>query len=149
MPEVIREEQRKARKPHTCSYCGEVIQPGETYDYAVLRDGGDMYDWKSHKTCSFIASTLWNYIDPDEGMTEEDFQQGCTDFCRAFICPNCPDADREAEDCKLDRTYCVDKIYEFLQTHDFRRVTDNHGWTYTFKCFPKRAAQAGEGEQNG
>ena len=136
MIEVIREEQRKARKPHTCSYCGEVIQPGETYDYTVLCYD-DMYEWKSHIKCSFIAQQLWEYIDPDEGMTAENFDEGCTDFCRAFICPHCPAADLEAEDCKLDRTYCIDKIYDFLQTHDFRRVKDEHDWGQTFKCFPK------------
>lgn len=46
MPEIISECERKARKLHTCNYCGEIIQPGETYDYAVLRYAGDMYDWK-------------------------------------------------------------------------------------------------------
>ena len=145
MPEIISECDRKARKPHVCNYCGQIINPGEVYTHAVLKYD-DVYGWNSHKKCDFIASALWEYIDPDEGMTEEDFQQGCTDFCRAFICPHCSDADLEAEDCKLDEEYCIGKIYEFLQTHDFRRVTDNHGWTYTFKCFPKEAAQAGKGD---
>ena len=149
MIEVIREEQRKARKPHTCSYCGEVIQPGEIYNHDVLAYDGNMYEWKSHQKCMYIATALWEYIDPDEGMTAEDFDEGCIDFCRAFICPDCPDADLEVEDCKLGRTHCIDKIYDFLQTHDFRRVKYEHGWGCTFKCFPKEQNGTGGSRENG
>lgn len=144
MPDVISECDRKARRPHTCNYCGQIINPGEIYHHAVLKYD-DVYQWNSHKKCDFVSGALWSYIDPDDGMTEDDFQEGCSDFCRAFICPDCPDADLDAEDCNLDKRYCVDKIYDFLQTHDFKRLKDEDGWTYVFKCFPKEAAQAGEG----
>ena len=33
MPEILAERERKAAKCHTCSYCGEVIQKGEVYDW--------------------------------------------------------------------------------------------------------------------
>ena len=104
MPEILAERERKAAKCHTCSYCGEVIQKGEVYDWAKLEFDGRLYEWKSHKRCSLIASELWSYIDPDNGMTAEDFDEGCTAFCRAFICPGCPSADKEAEDCREDKT---------------------------------------------
>jgi len=137
--EILVDTKRKARKPHTCSYCGEAILKGEMYDYSKLKsDYSDgLYEWKSHEKCSFIASELWSYIDPDEGMTEENFRDGCSDFCRAFICHDCPNADNEAEECKLDKYFCVDKINEHLRTHDFRRVKDSRGWTHTWKCVPK------------
>jgi hypothetical protein len=137
MPEILIDTKRKARKPHACDYCGDVIQKGETYDYAKLKSGYSegIYEWKSHGKCSFIASQLWSYIDPDDGMTQEDFEEGCRDFCWTFICPQCPYADND-EECKLDKRYCVDKIYNHLKTHDFRRVS-KHGWTYTWECAPK------------
>lgn len=144
MPDIISECDRKARKPHTCSYCGQIINPGEIYHHAVLKYD-DIYQWNSHKKCDFVSGALWAYIDPDEGMTEDDFQEGCSNFCREFICPNCATWDDESGECRNDLNFCVDKIYDFLQTHDFKRVKDKHGWTYTFKCFPKEAAQAGEG----
>lgn len=136
MCEILSESKRKARKPHTCNYCGEVIPKGEIYNHAKLK-ADDLYEWKSHERCSFIASELWNYIDPDEGMTESDFQEGCQEFCKAFICPDCTNADIEADDCNLDKIYCADKIYEYLQTHDFKRAKDKRGWLGVWKCVPK------------
>lgn len=140
MPEILSESKRKARKLHTCNYCGDSIQKGETYDYAKLKTDY-LYEWKNHEKCGFVAGELWDYIDPDDGMTESDFQEGCQEFCKAFICPDCPDVDIEADDCNLDKIYCIDKIYEHLQTHDFKRVKDKHGWTHTWKCIPKEAAE--------
>jgi hypothetical protein len=139
MPEILIDTKRKARKPHTCDYCLDTIQKGEIYDYAKLKsDYSDgIYEWKSHKKCSFIAGALWSYIDPDDGMTQEDFEEGCRDFCMTYICSQCPDADIETEKCKLDKQYCIDKIYTHLQTHEFKRIKDKHGWTYTWKCIPK------------
>lgn len=134
MPDILAERERKAAKLHTCSYCGETIQKGELYDWAKLAFDGRLYEWKSHKKCSFIADELWSYIDPDEGMTAEDFNEGCTAFCRAFICPGCPTADQEAEECKEDKTYCTDKIYDLLQTHDFRRDPET---PWAWRCVPK------------
>lgn len=134
MPDILAERERKAEKPHTCSYCGEVIQKDELYDWAKLAFDGRLYEWKSHKKCSFIADELWSYIDPDEGMTAEDFSEGCTVFCRAFICPGCPTADQEAEECKEGKPYCMDKIYDLLQTHDFRRDLET---PWAWRCMPK------------
>lgn len=139
MPEILIDTKRKSRKSHICDYCGDVIQKGETYDYAKLKSeySEGIYEWKSHEKCSFIASQLWSYIDPDDGMTQEDFEEGCRDFCRVFLCPQCPDADNEVEECKLDKQYCIDKIYGHLQTHDLKCIKDKHGWTYTWKCVPR------------
>lgn len=107
MPEILDERDRKSRKEHRCDYCQELIKKGETYEWASLK-GDELYEWKNHKRCGFIARELWSFIDPDDGMTEHDFQEGCADFSRMFICPNC---DEKEEDCY----YCLDKIYEVLQ----------------------------------
>ena len=66
MPEILAERERKAGKCHTCSYCGGEILKGSVYDWAKLTFDGQMYEWKSHKECSRIASALWGLIDKDE-----------------------------------------------------------------------------------
>lgn len=137
--DILVDKKRKARKNHQCDYCDGIIEKGEIYDYAKLKSyyADGIYEWKSHEKCSFIAGALWNYIDPDEGMTREDFQEGCFEFCRAFICKDCEHYDKENEECEKDNKFCIDKMFEFLQTHDFKRIKDKHGWSCTWKCFPK------------
>lgn len=130
MVETIYQQDRKARKPHTCDYCGDVIETGEVYNHATLKCDGEVYTWKAHSKCISIASDLWDFIDPLEGMTEDDFQYGCKDFCRTFICPDCTHWD--IDDCDKDESFCVNEIYDFLQTHDF--VHTGHG---VYKCFPR------------
>ncbi len=132
--EVLFETDRKARKPHICSYCGEIIEKGELYEYARLK-ADDLYEWKNHKRCGFIASELWKYINPDDGMTADDFKYGCHAFSRRFICPDCPQFDRET-DCKKDREYvCTEKIFDFLQTHELVR-DDKTSWVW--KCIERK-----------
>jgi hypothetical protein len=46
---------RKARKPHRCEECREVIQPGESYYYATyLSADGDWGDYTSCLLCQRI-----------------------------------------------------------------------------------------------
>jgi len=130
MPDILERKDKVARKNHTCSYCNGTIEKGTSYEYAKLKDGGELYEWKNHKECGFIAQQLWSYIDPDEGMTEEDFQEGCMEFCKAFICLDC---NKKTEDCY----YCLDKIFAFLQNYDFKRIKEKNGWMYTWECVPK------------
>lgn len=126
MVEVITNEKRKARKEHTCSYCNGTIKKGEEYHYSTLKYEGNIYDWKSHEKCQFIAQALWSYIDPDEGMTESDFDEGCQDFCGTFVCPDCIHHD-ENEGCDQDEAYCIEKIYDTLQTHEVIMTRDKYG----------------------
>ena len=128
MPEQLQSKKRKARKDHICSYCGEVIKKGTIYDWAKLIYEGSLYEWKNHLECGVIASNLWSYIDPDEGMTEEDFQEGCFEFCRTFICQGCEKYDCESDKCEDDKRYCIDKIYQLLQTHNFKHIKMENGW---------------------
>ncbi len=134
MCELLTQCERKARKRHKCDYCGAYIEPGEVYNYATLKYDG-IYDWKSHKECSYIVSELWNYMDPDGGVTDEDFQNACGEFCDTFICPDCESCkDGEHDGCY----YCLHKIYECLQKNELVRTTDDHGWTQSFKLREKK-----------
>lgn len=88
MPELIAQETRKARKPHRCDYCGEMIEKGEVYEYATLKFDG-IYHWSNHVRCGKIAQKIWDYADPDEGMTADDYTETCQEVCQTFICPDC------------------------------------------------------------
>lgn len=110
---------------------------GEVYDWAKLAFDGRLYEWKSHKKCSYIADELWSYIDPDDGMTEEDFNEGCADFSRVFICPDCQPFECETGDCREDKNFCTEKIYSLLQTHDFLRDAKS---PWAWRCIPKRTS---------
>jgi ribosomal protein L24E len=123
MPTILKEKIVRARKAHRCDYCGETIEKGEPYNTASLVNDGDMYQWKAHVKCQHIASRLYRYIDPDDyGMTSDDFEEGCSNFCRHFICPHCNQMISETEDCSEDQNYCLDKIYNFLQTHELKKT---------------------------
>jgi hypothetical protein len=124
MIEELKLQMPKARKDHTCDYCGKIISKGTVYDRAVLKFDY-IYEWKNHVECGFIASALWNFIDPDEGMRTEDFQEGCQLYCERFVCPHCDKYDKEIEGCSEDEVVCYDKVYERLKTHPLKHVHDN------------------------
>lgn len=65
----------KAAKDHKCNFCCEKIRQGETYITSTHKQDGTIYDWKTHKHCSDIATRLKMYDDCDEGLTEEGFQE--------------------------------------------------------------------------
>jgi hypothetical protein len=137
MPDILEQKNRIARKEHTCSYCNGKIEKGKEYEYAKLVYEGRLYEWKNHLDCGFVARELWAYIDPAEGMTEEDFQEGCREFCNVFICPECKDFDEVTEECDSEDAFCLDKIAEKLRTHDFKRVKSERGWSDRWQCVPK------------
>lgn len=142
MPELIKDECRKARKRHLCNYCGHDIEPGEKYNYSLLKDGGDVYSWRAHEKCNFIATELWDYIDPWEGLDEDQFQEGCFDFSRAFVCPDCEKWDMDAG-CDDDESYCLDKIYELLQKYELVCIGRDRWYRKAYKLKERKAAADG------
>lgn len=134
MSEILQEKDRKARKEHRCSYCGETIKKGEIYEYAKLKEDGKLYEWKNHKKCGFVARELWKFADPDDGMTEDDFYDACVLFCRKFVCPSCPNIDTSYDemDCIKDKSYCIDKIYDVLQIYELYKDRRD-GWFNVWK----------------
>lgn len=139
MTEILEEKLRKARKRHTCSYCGEVIEKGETYEWAKLVCYGHFFEWENHVKCGMIASALWEYAEPYDGMTSDLFNEICQDFCHELICPDCCFFNLE---CDKGRRYCTDRIFEKLQTHDF--VCERDGLYNKWKLIPKKLAEQGD-----
>lgn len=133
MPELLRSEIRTARKPHTCSLCGAEIKTGEQYGYDTYKFDGEVYDWKTHMECDAVSAFLWDYVDPDEGMTSDDFLDACADVCRTFVCPDCEHFDPEhAEDgdyCQKNDSYCIHKLYKLSKKYYLSCQRDTqHGW---------------------
>lgn len=117
--ETIARRYRVAKKEHHCDFCRGKIDKGEKYSYAFIRDGGDHWSHKSHLECEFVANELWSWINPWDGMHDDEFVDGCNSFCRRVICPHCPSWDDEVDECDKDEYYCIDKIVEKLKEFDW------------------------------
>lgn len=79
MPTVIRQSKPIAIKSHRCNFCGEFILKGERYERSTLK-WEELYEWKNHIDCSWIASELDMYdCADDEGLTEEEFRECITE----------------------------------------------------------------------
>lgn len=135
MIECLHRAERIARKPHICNYCGDTINKGEKYDYGKYKDDV-FYEWKCHLKCGFISAELWDLADPDMGMNEDDFYDACREFCHVFVCPDCPTFNKEYRECDEDHSFCLDKIYDLLQTHRLTKSRDKHGM-FCFKIAPR------------
>lgn len=75
METISYQKEVKASKDHQCNFCCEKIKKGETYITSTHKQDGTIYDWKTHKHCSDIASRLKMYEDCDEGLSGDDFQE--------------------------------------------------------------------------
>jgi hypothetical protein len=117
--QAIKTETRKARKEHRCDLCRGKIIPGEKYVYQFIVDGGDSWDFKMHEKCDYISQKLWNWFDPDEGLTSDYFEESLPDYSYAYVCPHCEYFTSEKE-CKAELnggTDCIDRIYDRLQKY--------------------------------
>lgn len=137
MSETIRESYVHARKCYKCDYCGGLIKKGEKHHYAFLKNG-DVYDWRSHLECKFIAQELYEYIDPWDGMTCDDFIEGVDEFCQNFICPKCKAYDKETEECADDERYCLFKVAELLKEYELIYTGNRDIWHRYYKLEPRK-----------
>ena len=134
--DVIESKTKTARKSHRCDYCGEIIEKGEEYSYQKNIFDGTFYEWHTHLACSRVASAIWDYVDPDDGMSDQDFTDGCQEVCQKFVCPDCPKWNKEFGDCDEDQTYCIDKMDEFFKTHELYKA-GREAYYEIWKCREK------------
>ena len=132
MYQNLSHKDRIARKEHRCDWCNETIHKGEKYHYQTFIYDGVIHDWKSHLSCERIVSAIWDYIDPDDGMTDDEFSEGCADVCREFICPDCPEWSKEYGECEKDESYCLDRIDKFFETHEMYATRE--GYYRIWRC---------------
>lgn len=119
----------RARRPHVCDYCGHAILRGEQYVRACNKFDGRLYTWKSHPRCDRLASALWNYVDPCDGMDAYTFRDAVQTVMSEHYCPgNCPRWSK-SEGCTAgnDMTTCLMRFDEFMQTHRFAYVRKPSG----------------------
>ena len=149
MPEIIRDEIRKARKAHTCDLCSKGIHPGETYRYSFNKDGGTAYPFSTHLQCWKIATALWEWFDPDEGISEGHFEDDLREYCWRFVCPHCQKWSSD-DGCTEDMnagTDCLDIIVERLKTYKLVKE-GRDGWMKKWVEVEIKA-QTGREDKNG
>ena len=126
---------RKARKRHSCGLCGRAIEKGEMYEELRCVGGGGLYVFRSHERCQRVSNAIWDYVDPDDGMTRNDFCNAVNELMSTFFCPfRCDRFDKETGECKEDRlcTDCIAKFDEYLKTHELVLDT-NRPWAWRMK----------------
>ena len=126
MYEELKRKTVKSRKPYTCDWCNETIEKGEMYEYQVFKFDGDFCEWRSHLACQRVVSAVWDYADPYDGMSSDDFMSTCNDVCREFICPDCPEWDKEYSECNKDEAYCIDRMDDFFRTHELYATRETY-----------------------
>lgn len=83
---VGREEMRRARTSHRCCECGDVIKPGDQYEYASgCWDG----EWSVYRTCLPCVAIRREYCPSGYiyGMLEETLRE-CLGFS-PYMVPDC------------------------------------------------------------
>ena len=112
---------RKARKRHNCGFCGRPIEKGERYEEQRCIGDGGPYVFRSHERCQRVSNAIWDYVDPDNGMTQDEFCDAVNELMLTFFCPfRCDRFDKENGECKEGRlgTDYIAKFDEYLKTHE-------------------------------
>ena len=125
--QMIRCKRRKARKEYYCDLCGGKILKDECYERQINQFDGRMYTWRTHLHCQNLCSKIWNYVDPDEGMTGDEFCDAVQDLMSTFYCPfHCDEYDRDTQDCDrgFDTDVCVKRFAQFMETRELLPVRD-------------------------
>ena len=67
------------------NYCGETIEAGSPYTREFLVNGGEHYEWLMHNECEKVASEIWEFVYPWDGMTDDDYQEGVRNLFECFL----------------------------------------------------------------
>jgi len=58
-PDVFSQKTVKARKEHKCCECGDVIKPGDVYDYIFGVWEGDASTFKTCEKCADLRDSMY------------------------------------------------------------------------------------------
>lgn len=114
-------------KPHICDYCGCEIPKGERYEKQTNVCDGRMYTWRAHLYCKALCSKIWNYVDPDEGMTGYEFCDAVRELMSTFYCPfHCDEYEDNIQDCDrgFDADVCVKRFAKFMEIRELMLVNE-------------------------
>lgn len=85
----------KAIKNHTCDFCFETIEKGTHYLRSVHKLDGQIYDFKCHEDCEYIANKMNMYDDLyDEGLTGDVFQDIINDEYYCLLTVDIPKTEK-------------------------------------------------------
>lgn len=74
MQTIDSNKNRKARKEHSCDWCGGIIKKDELYDWQKITSSDHgIYEWKAHKHCVEVASYYDMFDDWEDGLTQGSF----------------------------------------------------------------------------
>lgn len=98
--------------------------------------------------CRFLGTSGYEYpesyctvgVSEDDPKFDED-KDGCAEVCERFICPDCPEWNKEYDECENDESFCIDRMDEFFKTHELYKA-GRRNYYVIWKCRKK-----GEGEQ--
>ena len=124
---VISRKVVKARKDYHCDFCGCKIPKGERHDCSINKQNGELYTWRTHLHCQTLCDKIWNYVDPDEGMTSDEFINAIRELADTFYCPfHCDKFDKETLECEseFDDDVCVKRFAKFMETHELELVNE-------------------------
>lgn len=72
---------QKARKQHTCDWCCQKIEVGETYQRQAVFDSGTAYTFKNHILCMDLANKMEMFKDTyGEGLSPDDFCEHVSEY---------------------------------------------------------------------
>lgn len=78
---IDRNENRKARKDHSCDWCEGIIKKDELYDWQkITSDDYGIYEWKAHKHCVEVASYYDMFDDWEDGLSQLQFSDSICDI---------------------------------------------------------------------
>lgn len=103
----------KAKKEHTCSMCGKIIQPGEVYERSSGKYDGYFFDEKYCEDCEVIIDEYIS-ISCDCEIYDDDI----LDWLRENFCYGCIHGwhtDEGLDDCESSAFHCpiiLEKIRE-------------------------------------
>lgn len=124
---VLSRKEVSARKQHRCGYCGCAIEKGERYEEQRCVSGGSVYTFRAHLRCQSLCDKIWDYVDPCEGMTEDDFGDAVQSLMSTFYCPfHCDAWERDIQDCNcgFDYDVCVRRFAKFMETRQLVQVVE-------------------------
>lgn len=101
MNNFYRNSKPKARKEHTCKYCGKKIHKGEIYSYEVCRYDG-VFD--TRKLCLACKNILDKFC-TEEGYGEFDWYQ-IDEWLSDKYCFDCKHSEDYEDDCTFSQSGC-------------------------------------------
>lgn len=123
---TVNESIRKAAKEYSCIYCGNPIHRGEKYHMSThgCENNKKLCVWRCHQKCHDLAMAIWDFVNPCDDMSPDEFHNGLRKVANMFICSDCPNRDVDGDDCKhrLDMD-CINLIHEFFEHHSWEERT--------------------------